>query len=125
MQLRPIRDGKLEQSILFPIEIGLAFGGRANHKIDLLPALCCVNILSSDSSFVKVTIACFHPKCEFGVKRRHHVLASGEVPGDRGCVRQSRRSMMSGCEIGSEFLPMARLASEISHEAIPRIARRA
>jgi hypothetical protein len=84
-----------------------------------------VSVLLSDSNFVKVTIARFHPKCEFGVKRRHHILASREAPGDRGFIRQSRSSMMSGSKMGSEFLLMARLASEISHEAIPRVAKRA
>src|ERR1700678_1879347 len=119
MQLGPVRNRKLEQSILLPIEIGLALGGRANHKIDLLLTLGHVSALLLGSSFVKMTRARFHPKGKLGVKRRHHVLTYGEVPRDRGCIRQARSSMMSGRAIGSEFLLMARLASEISHEAIP------
>ena len=78
----PIRHRKLEQCILPPIEIRLAFGGRADNEIKLLRALGDATSLLSNGSLKKVTIARFHPESEFRVERGHNVLALREAPRD-------------------------------------------
>ena len=88
MQLSPIRNRKLEQSICFPIKICLPFGSRADDQIHLLFMLGQVIVLVSDSRLVKLTIVLFHQKSEFGVKRRQDVLALGEASRDRGHIRK-------------------------------------
>ena len=88
MDFRPIRHRKLEQAILPPIEIGLAFGGRPDNEIDLLRLLRNPTSLLSNGSLVEMTIACLHPEGEFGVKRGQNVLALHEAPRDGTCIRQ-------------------------------------
>src|ERR1700674_2000217 len=80
MEFRQIRHRKLEQAVLPPIEIRLAFGGRADHEINLLRALRDATSLLSNGSLVEMTIARLHPEGEFGVERGQNVLALREAP---------------------------------------------
>jgi hypothetical protein len=82
MEFRPIRHRKLEQAVLPPIEIRLAFGGRADHEINLLRVLRDATSLLSNGSLVEMTIARLHPEGEFGVERGQNVLALREAPRD-------------------------------------------
>jgi hypothetical protein len=82
MEFCPIRHRKLEQAILPPIEIRLAFGGRADHEINLLRVLRDATSLLSNGSLVEMTIARLHPEGEFGVERGQNVLALREAPRD-------------------------------------------
>ena len=84
----PIRHWKLEQCILLPIEIRLAFRGRADNQVNLLGALGDAASLLSNGCLVEMTIACLHPEGEFGVERGQNVLALHEAPRDGTCIRQ-------------------------------------
>ncbi len=124
MEFRPIRHRKLEQAILPPKEIRLAFGGRADNEINLLRALRDATSLLSNGSLVEMTIARLHPEGEFGVEGGQNVLALHEAPRDGTYIRQPRSTMMSRRKIGTEFLLMAGTASEVSHEATAFLVRR-
>lgn len=63
----PVGNREFEESVFFPIKIGLAFGGGADDEIDGLGAFGGVAGLLADGGFEEVAVAGFHVEGEFGI----------------------------------------------------------